>query len=807
MAQVVENPEKVDVADGGTDVFATTWTFERAEEVEVAVDDGDGFIVQPQGVAYLLTVGDWLNAGADCIFQVGYRPSSGARVLRRRVTPIQQVEPFGDQASFQPSQSEAAYDRLTRMGQEQAARQGRSLSVPLGEAGLTIPGEASRAGALLAFDPITGAAKPSDVSMVALVGMVAKFEELANSVILPRVAVAHRAALAALPAGLVDQVWMSGRDMPGDGGEGSFQWIAGDQSAKVAQDAVQGVWVAPATAPTGAAGAWRRVFYGSVIATWFGVRSGGIVDCTAALRAAFAIGQVIYLPAGRYLVRDELILSPGQALIGEGRTVSVLVVDATFNMTAARVLRLGGGEPGATVMDIGIEAVQSPTTPNRAALIPYPPLLDAVAAPRCQIDKVRLSGGIVGLDARGNSGGTWIGRLEVGVFGTGLRIDGALDFFHIDSYHFWPFAGTVSTSPLGIIYRDGVTEAARIGACDGLNIDKFSTFTAAVVIEGSAPSTIAGRIGSLQMDGENSRLIMSGQTLQVGECYSTKTSLGLTSFSISGGRLTISSLELNVSGTVNTPVVVSGGRFTILGGRLSNGSTDGRIALATGGRLQISDCTLDCAATARTVPFIEQTGATAALIVTGCQAPVNGAGGPIIKIGTDLSHHQIQNNVLRSWALSLPAMARLGSYGPNSIEKVAFTPTVEFATNGTFAPTYDLAQGQTWRTAQGVEFEARMILDVNNYTGASGPLRIKGAPVQIASAGPLDAAAVTVGQWSFIDLSPGYTQLGGRLNVTANAVELTQSGDAVGAALITTTNIPPNLQNVEIVISGFIPCF
>lgn len=170
MAQANEHPETQSTASGG-DVFPTVWTFERATEVEVLVDAGGGWVLQEQGVAYTVSAGDWLNNGADCVFTPGHWPVAGAKVLRRRVTPVEQPEGFGDQARFQPEQAGRSFDRLTRMVQERTAEAQRAITVAPGETGLELPAAEARRGQYLAFDadgrPIAAVGGPGDVPMTA----------------------------------------------------------------------------------------------------------------------------------------------------------------------------------------------------------------------------------------------------------------------------------------------------------------------------------------------------------------------------------------------------------------------------------------------------------------------------------------------------------------------------------------------------------------------------------------------------------------------------------------------------------------
>jgi hypothetical protein len=65
---------------------------------------------------------------------------------------------------------------------------------------------------------------------------------------------------------------------------GFFRWTTGDQSANVTADPKQGIWVAPATADTGASGAWQRLVDGSIRVDWF--IEPGDADDTAGIQAA-----------------------------------------------------------------------------------------------------------------------------------------------------------------------------------------------------------------------------------------------------------------------------------------------------------------------------------------------------------------------------------------------------------------------------------------------------------------------------------------------------------------------------------------
>lgn len=90
------------------------------------------------------------------------------------------------------------------------------------------------------------------------------------------------------------------------GREGQFVWDASNLSTQVAADTQQGVYVAPASVPSGASGAWVRKFDGKKLhLRWFGaVADGGVgtgTDNLAAMNAALAFMQTMSLnPTNTY---------------------------------------------------------------------------------------------------------------------------------------------------------------------------------------------------------------------------------------------------------------------------------------------------------------------------------------------------------------------------------------------------------------------------------------------------------------------------------------------------------------------------
>lgn len=106
------------------------------------------------------------------------------------------------------------------------------------------------------------------------------------------------------------------------GREGNFKWTAGDFSAQIAADTLNGIYV-KADAVAASVGAWVRqgawiVFGVSVL--WFGAVADGVTDDSDAIQAAFdfAKGRKVVLGAGIHGIAKHIHLRKGTTLVGAG---------------------------------------------------------------------------------------------------------------------------------------------------------------------------------------------------------------------------------------------------------------------------------------------------------------------------------------------------------------------------------------------------------------------------------------------------------------------------------------------------------
>lgn len=109
------------------------------------------------------------------------------------------------------------------------------------------------------------------------------------------------------------------------GREGKFIFRTGDLSAQVSADPGQGLYIAKASAASGASGAWVRQFTGGIRPEWFGALGDGASDDTLAYTrsrdaaARRGVEQTIEL-TGQYLVSDY-VNQLGIVTTGPGRIV------------------------------------------------------------------------------------------------------------------------------------------------------------------------------------------------------------------------------------------------------------------------------------------------------------------------------------------------------------------------------------------------------------------------------------------------------------------------------------------------------
>lgn len=443
-------------------------------------------------------------------------------------------------------------------------------------------------------------------------------------------------------------------------------------------------WTAAQTPPNGAvlwAGgfAYRRDGVSTHIAdlpgyTWAGTphlehwgvvtspeRTGATTDYTTAVQAAVTAVEGTLIVTGWVKVRDKIVANSRCRLhCSEGRAYGGLVALSDFNMAATAILVPGDSTLSGGIGELGIYCAQDAAAASglRADLIHYPPAVDVGGITRCTIDALRIEQAWVGFSAIGNSGGMKIGVLEICAFSVPLRIDGPLDFVHIENIHIWPFQASIDANLLAL-FGDAVATSS-IGRCDGLHVINLSSYQQAVQFEQPGTGIIPATFGAVHLDGDGARWINVSGTAEIGGFYSTKsTTPTVSAVRVEGGLLCIAG---TIRGGETPQVQVVGGTLQWLGGELKNVSTDEPAVVLSAGTAILADLRLDWSGT-RTVPLIDQSG-TGRLVVRDLIPSSTSPAQPLIRCQTDVDGAMVDALSLAPHTITLPTItgAPKGTY-------------------------------------------------------------------------------------------------------------------------------------------------
>ncbi len=114
--------------------------------------------------------------------------------------------------------------------------------------------------------------------------------------------------------------------------DGLFKWVEGDLSKAVANDARQGLHIAPSSDPTGAKGAWVRQYAGPAQVNWFGTIADGRADDAGAIQAALDCGATqLLFPDGHYRTGSTINVDGNISLKGQGGNLdrAAIIPDAS----------------------------------------------------------------------------------------------------------------------------------------------------------------------------------------------------------------------------------------------------------------------------------------------------------------------------------------------------------------------------------------------------------------------------------------------------------------------------------------------
>jgi len=406
---------------------------------------------------------------------------------------------------------------------------------------------------------------------------------------------------------------------------------------------------------------------------------------TPALNRACAAKFAVYVPEGTYPLLDKVTMATaGNFIFGDGVAKSIFTVtNSTFNMSATAVIECPStaSENHAGLHDIGVVCTQ-PSTSTRASFNQYPYIFKARNVARLMIGNIRITGGYDGLDLRDNTGGLMGGRWELGCINESVTGGGAtsgsaaLDFWHIDTIHVWPF-GFADATRL-VAWQDGNTIATRIGRVDGLQIKDLSTFNARVIQENTSGVGAFGTISALQLDGRNARLEMANGRIAVGAVYSSSDLSGDFALQIAGGHINIGAMWATSSGGGSQPLVDVGGAYCSIGTGTFLVATSVPAAEVDGGYFSIgTGNVIGISNTARSAPVFLQTSGRMSIgnvLFDG----IGTGSGPGVTFTVDDFGNYVNPGTLGGWGLVLPT-APTGGYQGSYGQIVPVTRTIAAA--------------------------------------------------------------------------------------------------------------------------------
>jgi hypothetical protein len=277
----------------------------------------------------------------------------------------------------------------------------------------------------------------------------------------------------------------------------------------------------------------------------------GVLDSSDAINAAAAVvssgstrHRAVYLPTGVYRVNKQINLSASQGLVGDTRGSSVLYVDDRFDPAATSVIMCtsGGFDPGPVLRDFGVTFQQPSDQGSRANFktlaaggtsstggtgVKYPwAIASGSDSFRIQCIRVRIGGAWDGITTNNHNTVYWLDDIEMGALDCGVSIGegaagGVMDFCHISGYHFWNFdlGGSLFN-----VFKDGQTQALRVGRCDGLDVRGLTCFLGRVIFTGENGGYTMCHITNAMMDGVQSYIeVNSGGVghLNISNIYTT----------------------------------------------------------------------------------------------------------------------------------------------------------------------------------------------------------------------------------------------------------------------------------------------
>lgn len=340
-----------------------------ADELDIYLPDGTLAVLN---VDYtVLLASDFSSASLFPAAGLIDKAAGGNITIERDTSPLQTLNLPLNTRIPEPA-LERALDRSAMRNIELRAKiqkntdlANRALYVPAGEKGIQFPSLATRAGKIPIFSDVDGEppsfVEPFPVSIgVPGPNTVGTTELKANSVTSAKIPtgaitldkLATNSAIATFSSRALLAAWTPRSQavaaMYGEGGRrGVFVFDVNDRSASVTADPGQGVFIPPASDPTGASGAWERMrSFRDYDVEWFGASTASadnyqaVTHCITLAKAES--GGTIRFPQAYQVATPVVVDGNDLNLVGARRGGSGL-----YRNTAGRVIKFTGSRHSA----------------------------------------------------------------------------------------------------------------------------------------------------------------------------------------------------------------------------------------------------------------------------------------------------------------------------------------------------------------------------------------------------------------------------------------------------------------------------
>ncbi|MDH0702118.1 hypothetical protein N5D41_11535, partial [Pseudomonas toyotomiensis] len=307
MAVPQQQPYVTYQANGIATVYAIPFKLLRTSDLDVQLDGAP------------VTTGFVISGLGNDTSTITFSTALSGRLLLLRDVPLERVTDYQTNGDLLAKTLNLDLDRIWMAIQGFFSQQVSAVRAPFPETLTSLPPAIERVGMLISFDSNgnPSVVAPESGSAVELAILLSDGSSLLNGasrVARSTIAVNSLSELATLrrDRNLVANLVLGGRS-------GFFFFESDDYSAQVTADPLQGVYVAPASDPSGASGAWVRQDGQAIISSrglrigWFGAVGDGVTNDAAAIQAAYDLAATtrfgrVEFGYGRFAMSETVLL-------------------------------------------------------------------------------------------------------------------------------------------------------------------------------------------------------------------------------------------------------------------------------------------------------------------------------------------------------------------------------------------------------------------------------------------------------------------------------------------------------------------